>query len=227
MKQYYKDAINKITVSDDFENSLKTRLAREKVRVDNTSHIAKSKLYMRISIAAATAAIIVLTVISSSFVVPTVIENGNRSDNSLPAVQTSTKDTYVGYKTISLANDMSYRLTSASDTIINYDTKIYFTFKGFDKYNVDIYESCILFNTALSSKYTLANFFDDYYSLITNSLGMSTIDNGLLTSIFDLTDSSLKTIRVYDDSREIIDLDYALLSDYAGMDEIHFTISIT
>ena len=84
-----------------------------------------------------------------------------------------------------------------------------------------------MFITSLDKNYTLANFFDDYYKLIINGNGISEISNGLLQSMFGIGENGLRTISIFDENREILNLDTTYLSEYHGMEDIYFTISIT
>ncbi len=224
MKDCYNRAMNKITASDGFEEKLKERLAREQARIDSTNVKEKPKFRINMLVAASTAAVILLTVVLSHFSITHLSDKNvayetNYSDAAEPV--------YKGYSTISVAKDMSYRLTSAENSI-KYQSNIYFSFEGFDKYGIDLRESCILFNTELDKSYTLANFFFDYYNIITQQPGFTMIDNGILESFFGIKDNSNQMISVYDEFRgEIVDLDSVLMSEYENLDEIRITVKVS
>ena len=219
--------MNKITADDDFAEKLKQRLEREKQRMDSAPISPASSKPFRIVISAATAAVLLLTIISASMIMPRFLEVVDDSpeieapiyEESMPVEQTS------GYTTITFAQDLSYRVTSSD--ALDYETNIHFKFEGFDKYDIHLRESCIVFITSLDKNYTLANFFDDYYKLIINGNGISEISNGLLQSMFGIGENGLRTISIFDENREILNLDTTYLSEYHGMEDIYFTISIT
>lgn len=215
--------MNKISASDGFEQKLKARLEREQARIDNTMPPKHSKLAAFTMIASAVAAVLVLTVVLSHFSISHV-------NNTTPEYQTDYTEeapSSYGYTAFAVAEDMSYRLTSAED-IINYESDIYFTFEGFDKYGIDLREICIVFNTALDKNYTLANFFYDYYNIITQQTGYTMIDNGLLDSFFGIKDNSVQSLSVYDELRgEIVDLDSVLMEEYWDLSEVRFTVKVS
>lgn len=228
MQHNYKNAMNKISADSDYADKLKMRLAREQERISMAPVASVSSKPFRIIVSAATAAVLLLTVISASMIMPRffeIVEDSPSNEQVFYDESVSTEFTR-GYNTITLAQDMSYRYVP-KDSAISYNTNIHFKFEGFDKYNIQLRESCIVFATSLSPSYTLANFFDDYYKLIINGNGISEINNGLLQSMFGIGENDLRTISVYDDSREILNLDTTYMSEYRGMEDIYFTVSIT
>ena len=216
--------MNKITASDDFEQKIKERLVREQARIDSAKVTVKPKFRFNMLVCASTAAVILLTVVLSNFS----IKHLSQKNTVYQAEYTNvTEPVYKGYSTISVAEDESYRITSPENAL-KYQSNIYFTFEGFDKYGIDLRESCILFNTALDKSYTLANFFFDYYNIITQQSGYTMINNGILESFFGIKDSSTQMISVYDEFRgEIVDLDSVLMSEYWDLDEIRITVKVS
>ena len=228
MQHSYKNAMNKISADSEYAQKLKQRLERERQRVDSAPVAPASTKTFRIIVSAATAAVLLLTVISASMIMPrflAVVDKNAVNDTVYDDSYTDVELTR-GYNTITLAQDLSYRFVSKDDAI-DYNTNIHFKFEGFDKYNIQLRESCIVFVTSLSPSYTLANFFDDYYKLIVNGNGISELSNGLLQSMFGIGENDLRTISVHDDSREILNLETTYMSEYSGMDDIYFTVSIT
>lgn len=234
MQDSYKSAMNKISSDPAFEEQLKARLKREQARIDRAPSAPHSPRQFRMLMSVATAAVLLLTVISASIAVPRFLERSETgvTDPDTSAVDTPVTDTTElaeirsGYNAITLAQDLSFRYVS-QETAVSYDTNIYFRFEGFDKYDIELRETCIVFVTDLDPSYTLANFFDDYYKLIVNGNGISKINNGVLEAMFDIGENGLRTISIHDEDREIIDLDTVLMSEYSDMDNIYFTVSIT
>lgn len=239
MQRNYKNAMNKITVDDGFEARLKARLAREQVRVENSAPTVKNRRLLKTLTSAAAAAVVLLSVITAAFSVPGIFNKPTADiemdkplpDKTQPTVQVSDElneyaSSFRGSNAVCLAQDLSMRIVS-EDTAIRYDTNIFFSFEGFDKYNIELTGSCIVFETALAPDYTLANFFSDYYNLIVNDTGVSKINNGLLESFFNINENGANNISVFDGTREIIDLDTALMSEYKDRDNIHFIITIS
>ncbi len=229
MQHNYKSAMNKITVDSEYAENLKQRLEREKQRMDEAPVAPISSKPFRIIVSAATAAVLLLTIISASMIMPrflAVVDDTAANEAEQPYYEDDVPvELTRGYSTITFAHDLSYR-TVTSDAI-DYETNIHFKFEGFDKYNIQLRESCIVFVTTLDKSYTLANFFDDYYKLIINGNGISDINNGLLQSMFGISENGLRTISLFDEKREILNLDTTYFSEYCGMDDIYFTISIT
>ncbi len=224
MKDCYNRAMNKITASEDFEQKVKERLIREQARIDATKTTAAPKSRFNMLVAASTAAVILLTIVLSQFSISKLTDKNSIYQTEYADVaQTSNK----GYSTFSVAEDMSYRLTSAENTI-KYQSNIYFTFEGFDEYGIDLRESCIVFNTALDKNYTLANFFFDYYNIITQQNGYTLIENGILDSFFGIKDNSNQMLSVYDELRgEIVDLDSVRMEEYWDLEDIRFTVKVS
>ena len=209
MKDSYKSAMSKITVDD----ATKQRILNGAI---NQSQYKKPVLWRSLSFASAVAAVLILTVVAVYYTNPLILNRFN--DIDLETYE------YTGYSTICVAQNMSYRDADMTDRIY-YDTKISFKFVGFEKYGINIDQSSILFNTTLGSKYTLTNFFDDYYKLIVSQrAGMSDIVDGNIHSLFNI-EGDYK-IYLDDGKRVITNLDTTLLSDYQDMDEIVFTITI-
>jgi len=223
LKESYNRAMNKITAKDGFEDHLKARLIREQARIDESKPAPASKKHYKMMLLASTAAVLVLTVVLSHF---SILNLKNRTSN-YETEYTETVPASNGYTVFAVAEDLSFRLTS-TENCLNYDSDIYFTFEGFDEYGIDLRESCIVFNTALDEKYTLADFFFDYYNIITQQTGYTTIDNGVLDSFFGIKDNSNQTLSVYDELRgEIVDLESVLMEEYWDMDEVWFTIKVS
>ncbi len=215
--------MNKIAVSDEFEKNLKARLEREQARIDASRPQKSTKSIMYTLVAASTAAVVLLTVVLSYFSITTL----KNKDAVYQTDYTSNEIVYNGYTTFSVAEDMSYRLPTGEETV-KLNSNIYFMFEGFDEYGIDLRESCILFNSELDKSYTLANFFFDYYDIITQQNGYTMIDNGLLESFFGIKDNSNQTISVYDEFRgEIVDLDSVFMSEYENLDEIKITVKVS
>jgi len=225
LQHSYKNAMNKISADSEYAQKLKQRLERERQRVDSAPVTPVSSRQFRIIVSAATAAVLILTIISASMIMPRFLAIVEDTPDA-PVYDDMGVELTRGYNTITLAQDLSYRYVP-KDTAIDYNTNIHFKFEGFDKYNIRLRESCIVFETSLSPSYTLADFFDDYYKLIINGNGISEINNGILQSMFGIGENGLRTISVYDDSREILNLETTYMSDYSGMDDIYFTVSIT
>lgn len=223
MNRSYKDAMNKITVDDSYAEQLKARLAREQARIDAADTQKSPKRSFNILVAASTAAVILLTVLLSHFSISAILERQNNTVYETDYTQQS----YKGYTAIATVQDMSYRIPTSNETL-RYNSNIYFNFDGFDKYGINLREICILFDTELDRNYTLANFFFDYYNIITQESGYTTIDNGLLDSFFGIKDNSNQTISVYDELRgEIVDLDSVLMEEYWTLDEVRFTVKVS
>ena len=217
--------MNKISADSEYAQKLKERLERERHRVDSAPVVSASSRQFRIIVSAATAAVLILTVISASMIMPRFLDVVEDTPDT-PIYDDMGAELTRGYNTITLAQNLSYRYVP-KDTAIDYNTNIHFKFEGFDKYNIRLRESCIVFETSLSPSYTLADFFDDYYKLIINGNGISEINNGILQSMFGIGENGLRTISVHDDSREILNLETTYMSEYKGADDIYFTISIT
>lgn len=209
MKNSYKSAMSKITVDD----ITKKRILEGAIRQSQHKNIVVWKSF---GFAAAVAAVLVLTVISVYFTNP--LFKPKYQDIDLSTYE------YTGYQTVCIAENMSYRAADVNDRIY-YDTKISFKFVGFEKYGIEIDQSSILFNTTLGSKYTLTNFFDDYYKLIVSErAGISNVVDGSIKSLFNI--EGAHEIYLDDGKRVITNLDTTLLSDYQDMEEIVFTITI-
>ena len=222
MKESYNRAMNKITADDGFEEQLKARLLREQARIDASKPTPKKRFNMML--AASTAAVILLTIVLSHF---TILDLKNRTVGYQTEYTEEVPATNTGYTVFAVLNDMSLRLTSDSECI-DYQSNIYFTFEGFDKYGIDLRESCIVFNTALDKNYTLANFLFDYYNIITQQTGYATIDNGVLDSFFGIKDNSNQMLSVYDELRgEIVDLDSVRMEEYWDLEDIRFTVKVS
>lgn len=215
--------MNKIAVSDEFEQNLKARLEREQARINSSTSQKSTKSRMYMFVAASTAAVVLLTVVLSYFSITKLM-------NKEAVYQTdyiTDEVVYNGYTTFSVAEDMSYRLPSGEETV-QLDSNIHFMFEGFDEYGIDLRESCILFDSELDKSYTLANFFFDYYDIITQQNGHTMIDNGLLESFFGIKDNSNQSISVYDEFRgELVDLDSVFMSEYENLDEIKITVKVS
>lgn len=215
--------MNKITVNDGFSEQLKARLNREQARIDAASTQPCPKRTFNIWVAASTAAVILLTVVLAQFSISNILE----SQKNTVYETDYTQQRYEGYTAFSTVQDMSYRLPSGNDTI-RYDSNFYFNFDGFDKYGINLRESCIVFDTELDKNYTLANFFFDYYNIITQENGYTIIDNGLLDSFFGIKDNSNQMLSVYDELRgEIVDLDSVRMEEYWDLDEVRITIKVS
>ncbi len=224
MKHCYKDALDKITVDERFEQQLKARLGREQARIDATREQRQRRKSFNILIAASTAAVVLLTVVLTHFSLSGIAQH---EQNTVYETDYSSQQSYAGYTAISTVTDMSYRIVSPENKL-DYRSSINFIFEGFDKYGIEISKSCILFESALDPSYTLANFFFDYYNIITQQSGYTLIDNGVLESFFGIKDNSVQTISVYDEFRgEIVDLDSVLMSEYWEYDEINFTVKVS
>lgn len=227
--------MNKIKSDSDFEKHLKARLAREQVRIDSSKPVVDSGRWLKMFTSVATAAVLLITAVSAGMFLPDFLDrraatHTEETEYTLPpeekyAAIPEDMVVFTGNSSVCLAQDLSLRYTA--EDAIKYDTNIFFTFEGFEKYNVPITGSCIVFETALAPSYTLSNFFEDYYNLIINGTGVSTINNGVLESFFDIGDNGIRTFSVYDGERELIDLDTALMSEYKGKDNIHFTIVVS
>lgn len=214
--------MNKIAADRGFEEQLKARLSREQARIDAAREQAKPKRTFNMWIAASTAAVVVLTAILSHFSISGILER----QKSTVYETDYTEQSYQGYSAIATVQDMSYRLPSGNETL-RYESNIYFNFDGFDKYGIQLREICIVFDTELDRSYTLANFFFDYYNIITQEYGYTTIDNGILDSFFGIKDNANQTLSVYDELRgEIVDLDSVLMSEYWDLDEVRFTVKV-
>lgn len=242
MKHSYKNAMNKISVDGDFEKQLIARLEREQARIDVSADnprrfINRFKLTMPLAAVAAAVAMVV----SLRVALPAFLNRNIKTDtvgvkqSVLPSDTEQTAEisdnvvdvaAFSGSSSVSLAQNLSMRIVEPENAI-SYNTNIFFTFEGFDKYDIESVGSCIVFETSLPKNYTLSNFFEDYYNLITNATGVTITNNGLLESFFNIYDSSIHSISVFDGTREILDLDTALMSEYKDMDSIHFTVSIT
>ncbi len=223
MNRCYKDAMNKITADEGYAEQLKARLSREQARIDAVHEYKSPKRSFNILVAASTAAVVLLTVILAHFSISNILEK----QKSTVYESDYSEQSYRGYTAIATVQDMSYRIPSGNETL-RYNSNIYFNFDGFDKYGIQLREICILFDTELDCDYTLANFFFDYYNIITQQHGYTTIDNGLLDSFFGIKDNSSQTISVYDEMRgEIVDLDSVLMEEYWDLDEVRFTIKVS
>lgn len=222
MNRSYKDAMNKITVDEGYAEQLKARLSREQARIDAVREQKPQKRTFNVWVAVSTAAVILITVILANFSISNILD---AQKNTVYETDYSSEH-YEGYTVISTVQDMSYRLSS--NNTLRYNSSIYFNFDGFDKYGINLRECCILFNTELDENYTLANFFFDYYNIITQESGYTTIDNGLLDSFFGIKDNSNQMISVYDELRgEIVDLDSVLMEEYWDLEEVRFTVKVS
>ena len=211
MKDSYKSAMSKITVDD----ITKKRILENAQKISETKQ--NSGWFMpKPAALAACAAVIILTVVSVYFTNP--LFKPKPEDIDLATYE------YTGYQTVCIAQNMSYRDADVNDRIY-YDTKISFKFVGFEKYGIDIDQSSILFSTTLGSSYTLTNFFDDYYKLIVSQTsGISNVQNGSIKSLFNI--EGPHEIYLDDGKRVIKNLDTTLMSDYQDLEEIVFTITI-
>ena len=233
MSNSYKNAMNKIKADDGFKDQLKARLVREEQRLCRVSASRGADGWTRLFAVLTTAAVLLITVFSAALFLPDFLQKRTATtvDTEVPAAPEVTVTVpedmvvFTGNNSICLARDLSLRYTA--EDAIKYDTNIFFTFEGFEKYDIPITGSCIVFETALAPSYTVSNFFEDYYNLIVNSTGVSTINNGVLESFFNIADNGIRTFSVYDGERELIDLDTALMSEYIGKNSIHFTIVVS
>lgn len=244
MKHNYKNAMNKISADGDFEKQLLARLEREQARIDLSEDTLSPRRFVRrfkLTVPLAAVAAVVAMVMSLRFALPSFLKREVKTQNitvkekasqqaveqtSVQSDEISDVTAFSGSSAVSLAQNLSMRIVEPENAI-TYNTNIFFTFEGFDKYDIELSGSCIVFETTLPKNYTLSNFFEDYYNLITNATGVTVTNNGLLQSFFNIYDSSIHSISVFDGTREIIDLDTALMSEYKDKSNIHFTISIT
>ncbi len=224
MNRTYKDAMNKITVKDGYAEQLKARLNREQARIDCAHAQSTPRRTFNLWVAASTAAVVLLTVILAHFSISNILEN---EKNTIYQTDYTPTSSYQGYTAIATVQDMSYRLSENEETL-RYQSNIYFNFDGFDEYGINLREICILFDTELETNYTLANFLFDYYNIITQESGFTTIDNGVLDSFFGIKDNANQMLSVYDELRgEIVDLDSVLMEEYWDLDEVRFTVKVS
>lgn len=124
--------------------------------------------------------------------------------------------------------DVTIKGQSESKKTIYYDTTLHFYFEGFEKYNIGLMKNDIVFMKTLPADYTLADFFNDHYSVI---IGQSTaselaVDEGILDTFFDIDASEDDPINVYVGDTEILNLENTLMSEFKDMSDVYFAITV-
>ena len=133
-----------------------------------------------------------------------------------------------GYRIVSYSPFDSTMIGSSSEDIINYDCVLHFSFEGFEKYGIRLLKNDIVFEAALSRDYTLADLFCDYYSVIIGKNSTTTsVTNGMLDNFFYIYPNSKRQIHVYADGIEIVNLDNVRLSEFSGLSDVYFIVSVT
>lgn len=124
--------------------------------------------------------------------------------------------------------DVTIKGLSEAKSTVYYDTTLHFYFEGFEKYNIGLMKNDIVFMKTLPEDYTLADFFNDHYSVI---IGQSTasemaVDEGILYTFFDIDASEDDPINVYVNETEILNLETTLMSEFKDMSDVYFAITV-
>ena len=132
-----------------------------------------------------------------------------------------------GYRIVSYSAIDSNMFASGTEDLIEYDSILHFNFEGFDKYGIGLMKNDIVFEAALSRDYTLADLFCDYYNIIIGRNATTSVTNGMLDSFLYVYANSKRQIHVFIDGVEIVNLDNVRLSEFSGMSDVYFTVSVT
>lgn len=103
---------------------------------------------------------------------------------------------------------------------------IYFTFDGFDEYDVTVESKAVLLNS-FEEDYTVANLLSDYYPVISGEDGKVEISDGMVESFMSVNADSEKEINVYVNDHEVLNLENRLVSEYLNSDEdVYFKVTV-
>ncbi|MBQ8606376.1 MAG: hypothetical protein IJ408_06515 [Clostridia bacterium] len=103
---------------------------------------------------------------------------------------------------------------------------IYFTFDGFEEYDVSVESRAVLLN-GFEENYTVANLLSDYYPLIVGEDGSVEIKDGMVDNFLNVSADSEKEINVYVNDREVLNLEQKLVSEcIESEDNVYFKVTV-
>lgn len=104
---------------------------------------------------------------------------------------------------------------------------VYFSFDGFDKYNVNINSKAILVKNDIDDGYTLSNLINDYYDVIADDDSDILIKDGMVISFCGVNVNDERDINIYVNDREIMNLNNELASECFEEEYVYFAVSVT
>lgn len=123
-------------------------------------------------------------------------------------------------------DDAKMRMRSESAYTYNdVSSVVYFTFDGFEKYNVQVESRAVLFG-GFKENYTIANLLNDYYPVIVGENGNVEINDGMVDNFLNVTADSKKEINVYVNDRELLNLEKELVSECLQGEDVYFKVSV-